>query len=215
MKKAGFWVSPLEVLNQWLSGEGTKLSFIKLFDGGVPWSDLDNFLALQNEQRCAENTVWRFWKWSSWTGLFYKKETVAPLDGQLWLNIGSSESVSQCCIMKNVRNIENVEELHGDHPYTHWFGSTINILLYICSITHLSTDLSLHPPVHLFICSSINAYIHLSIHQSTYLPIHPSIHLPSYFLNFYLIIFNLLFNWNKIALHCLCWFLPYSNANQV
>ena len=57
MKKAGFWVSPLEVLNQWLSGEGTKLSFIKLFNGGVPWSDLANFLALQNEQRCAEKIV--------------------------------------------------------------------------------------------------------------------------------------------------------------
>ena len=90
-----------------------------------------------------------------------------------------------------------MEELHGDHPYTHWFGSTINILLYICSITHLSTDVSLHAPIHLFIFSSFNAYIHLSIHQSTYSPIHPSIHLPSYFLKFLSYFFNLLFFLNN------------------
>ena len=60
-----------------------------------------------------------FWKWSSWTELLYKKEPSSLLDGQLWLNVRSPENVSQYCIMKNVRYIENMEELHGDHPYTH------------------------------------------------------------------------------------------------
>ena len=35
-----------------------------------------------------------FWKRSSWAGLFYKKEPVSLLGGQLWLNIGNPESVS-------------------------------------------------------------------------------------------------------------------------
>lgn len=35
-----------------------------------------------------------FWKWSSWTELFYKKEPISLLGGQLWLNVRSPENVS-------------------------------------------------------------------------------------------------------------------------
>ena len=35
-----------------------------------------------------------------------------------------------------------------------------------------------------------------------------------FFLCLCIYFFNLLFNWRKIALQCLCWFLPYNSANQ-
>lgn len=75
-----------------------------------------------------------------------------------------------------------MEELSGDHPYAHWLGSAVNILLYVCSITHPSTNLSICPSIHtptdLSIYLSIYQFIHTFILPPVYPFTNPSIHPP-------------------------------------
>lgn len=71
VKKQGFWGLTLRGSESAALGEGTKLSFIKLFDGGAPGPDLNTWPYKMS--KAAE--IMHFLETSPWTGLFYVLET--------------------------------------------------------------------------------------------------------------------------------------------